>query len=256
MPRMTEPQPTNHENQPMIVDEVVVLDLDRTLLNSSAVTQLVLESMALHGVSEDRIQEAIAYVEAQTGNSFHLFDYIERQFSIATLDEIVGELMQNEPLLHGRKNELLCAGADTLVYALEAQGTPAMLLTYGDQNYQSFKIDLFRKLIDRTNTQLPGIVTDVANKAMWVGENWFSRPDGLGEVPVKILKQIVLARMVSVVDDKISNLESTDERVVGVLVDNRTAITEGVLSTLELAEAVAGGMHIFEFADEREERVS
>lgn len=253
---MTEPKPANFEHEPRIVDEVVVLDLDRTLLDSSAVTQLVLASMTRHGVSADRISEAIKYVEAQKGNSFHLFDYIEREFSFATLDAIVDEIMQNDTLLLALKNDLLCPGADMLVYALEEQGTPAMVLTYGEQNYQSFKIDLFRKLIGKSNKELPGIVTHVANKSMWIQENWFTRQDELGEVPVDIMGGTLLTRVVSIVDDKISNLQSTDDRVVGVLVDNRAKAGQGVISTWELAETVAGGLHIFELASEFEEQAS
>lgn len=245
---MTEPKPVNFEDEPRIVDEVVVLDLDRTLLDSSAVTQLVLESMAHHGVGANRITEAIEYVESQTGNSFYLFDYIEREFSAATLEAIVKEIMQNDALLMELKDDLLCPGADKLVYALESQGTPALILTYGEQNYQSFKIDLFRKLVGKSNKELPGIVTDVANKSKWVEENWFIRPDELGEVPIEIRGETLLARLVSIVDDKISHLQATDSRVVGALVDNRIPPAEGVATTLELADAVSGGVHIFEIA--------
>ncbi len=253
---MTDPKPAGIEHEPRIVDEVVVLDLDRTLLDSSVVTQLVLRSMAKRGVSTDRINDAIAYVEAQAGNSFHLFDYIEREFSFSTLDTIVDELMQDEALLQEMKDELLCPGADLLVYALEEQGTPAMVLTYGEQNYQSFKIDLFRKLIGKTNKDLPGMVTHVANKSKWVEENWFTRADMLGEVPITISNAPLLTRIVSIVDDKVINLQSSDERVAGVLVHNHTPPTPGVISTRELAEAVASGIRVYEIGSEYEERVS
>lgn len=251
---MADPRPMNFEQEPRIVDEVAVLDLDRTLLNTSAVTQLMLASMARHGVGEDRINQAIEYVEAQKGNSFHLFDYIEHEFSVTTLEAIVEEIMQDDALTLALKDDLLCPGADKLVYALEDQGTPAMILTFGEHNYQSFKIDLFRKLIHKTNKELPGIVTDTANKSMWVKENWFNRTDELGEVPVEIMGNSLLARVVSIVDDKSSHLQSTDQRVVGVLVDNHVPRTKGVISTLELAEAVARGIRIAEIAGVYEDR--
>ena len=78
---MTDPSPYNRELEPRVVEELAVLDLDRTLINTSKITELVFSFLAKSGVEPGRIYEAMEYVEAQSGNSFFLFDYIEAEFS-------------------------------------------------------------------------------------------------------------------------------------------------------------------------------
>ncbi len=247
MPTMTDPTPINRELEPRIVDELVVLDLDRTLINSSVVQQLVLSSLGHHGVSADRIEEAMAYAEAQTGNSFFLFDYIEEHFSGDILEVIVKDIMNNDDLLEDWP-DLLCLGADKLIDALQEQGTPCMILTYGEDNYQQFKIDLFRKLVASTSDELPAIITGTSNKSEWVASEWFNDDHELGEIPASVMGEPLLVGIVTVVDDKVGNLQTSDERVVGVLVDNNTDPAPGVVSTAELANAAVSGIHLREIA--------
>lgn len=245
---MTDPTPINFEIESRIVDEVAVLDLDRTLLNSSMVTQLVLAGLAAHGVSAGRIDKTIRYVEAQTGNSFYLFDYIENKFSSDMLEAVVADIMQNDVMLEEIKEDLLCPGADKLIYALEEQGTPSMILTYGEENYQGFKAALFRKLIGKTSDDLPVVVTNVANKSEWVENAWFTEGDEFGNIPTDIFDQPIRTRVVAIVDDKKSNLISYDDRVMGILVDNRVNAPTRVTSTAEVASAVASGVHLADIA--------
>ena len=64
------------ETEPRIVEDAIALDLDRTLLKTGAVTDLLLDSLVNYGVSSDVVAAAKKHVDGQSGNSFDLFEYI------------------------------------------------------------------------------------------------------------------------------------------------------------------------------------
>ena len=251
---MTDPSPYNRELEPRVVEELAVLDLDRTLINTSKITELVFSFLAKSGVETDRIHEAMTYVEAQSGNSFFLFDYIEAEFSNELLEAVKDAIINDDARLDELRQDLLCPGADRLIYALESQETPWVIVTYGEKNYQKFKIALFSKLIGREPEDVPSIITDTKNKSEWAVEQWFSDDTEFGEVPAGVTGEQLLIRTVTIVDDKTSNLQSLDARVVGVLVDNNVNAAPGVISTAELADAAEAGIHLAEIAQVYEER--
>lgn len=240
----------NAEREPRVVDELAVLDLDRTLLNSSAVTKMVFSELFNQGVSQVEIQAAIDYVESQTGNSFQLFHYIEKEFSSTLLASVVDGILARKDLREGQgADELLCEGADRLIYALEQQQTPRLILTFGELYYQEFKVALFRELIGRSEEDLPALVTVTTNKSAWIKTTWLDNSEGgrLGQVPQGVLGESLYFRTAVVIDDKNQNLQSSDERVRGILVDNRGVVAQqGVMSTAEVAEYIATGGRLSE----------
>lgn len=240
------------ENEPRIVEEVAILDLDRTLIHSSFVVELVLAELVHYGVSLERVGSAINYVESQAGSSFELFDYIEREFSPQVLAAVVSSVQKGEAMLdEAMRNRLLCDGADALIDALEDRRVPYVILTYGEDRYQNFKIALFNGLINRLPGSVPAIVVNANNKSHWVQDSWFKSSEGeLGEIPRGVIQEgAVLPRSVTIIDDKKEHLNSDDDRILGILVNNESlAQSSGAMSTRAVADAVTKGMTLKELA--------
>lgn len=240
--------PKNFEQDIRIADEIAVLDLDRTLMNTSFVTSVVLSALSSYSVSSSQIKQAIEYVESQAGNSFFLFDYIEKSFTGDVLATLINDILNDERLLEETKENLLCSGAENLITALEERAVPQLILTYGEANYQEFKTALFRKLIGKTAEELPAIVTSAANKSQWVSDEWFHDGIECGEIAAEVMGYTLRFNTLTIIDDKVENLVSADERVMGIFVDNRSVQSGGVLSTAEVAGAVEAGVRLSELA--------
>lgn len=243
-------QAASNTPKPRIVDEVAVLDLDRTLLDSSAVTALLMASLVQHGVNKTQLDAALRHIEAQTGNSFYLFDFIKDEFPDVALDAVIEGIMGNELPLEWAGMGLLCDRADELIYALEDRNIPHVVLTYGEESYQEFKIALFRRLINRTDKTLPAIITTAQNKARWVTDEWFDEAGKLGKVSKAVIGEELQVQSAVIIDDKAENLKSTDVRVRGILVDNSASGTQqSSTTTAEVARLVSQGASLVDIAN-------
>lgn len=236
------------ENEVRMVDELAVLDLDRTLIDSSAVAQLVLAGLASQNVPEEKIRQAMDYMESQTGNSFHLFDYITREFGENVTTGVADSLWADDLLLDELRNDLLCPGADRLIEGLIVQSVPHLILTYGEERYQEFKIQLFRKLIGKTELELPAIITTTPNKSDWVTKAWFNAED-IGVIPAEIFGERLHIRRAFVIDDKRQNLISQHPNVQGILIDNFSAQVPSAITIAQVADALRSGVMLMEVVE-------
>jgi len=240
--------PAHAERQPRSIETFAVLDLDRTLMNSGVLTDLLFMQLLNHGVSIDQVQKDIDFVRRSDGMSFSTLDFILAQYGTAKYTSVMHEI---EEIVKegGFKNELLCDGTLELLNALEAQDVPYAVLTYGERINQEFKLTLLRHMVNRSAKQLHATVTEESNKASWIAsDEWKSEGKQRFTVPAFIYPQADLhANYVVVIDDKLSNLESNDDAVLGILVDN--AKGTGALSTAEVARLLADGMDLRAVAD-------
>ncbi len=235
--------PERAERQPRSVETFAVLDLDRTLMNSGVLTDLLCMQLLNHDVSIDQIRKDIDFVRRSDGMSFSTLDFILAQYGTAKYTSVMHEI---EEIVKegGLKDELLCNGTIELLNALEAQDVPYAVLTYGERINQEFKLTLLRHMVNRSARQLHATVTSESNKASWIASGeWKVEGENGFTVPAFIYPQADLhANYVVVIDDKLSNLESDDDAVLGILVDN--AKGTNALSTAEVARLLTEGMDL------------
>lgn len=233
----------SHEVVPRRVDVFTVLDMDRTLLDTDAVTERLCRQLEHHGVSPRQIEADLVFIRKQEGKSFSLLEYLEAQYG-PELFSIVKQEMQ-ERVGRDDAEELLCDGAPELLRALDDTDIPYAILTFGEPANQDFKLTLLRKLLGRSTADLHATVTDVSHKATWLAEAWAAE-NGF-EIPAIFYGGVPLrAAQVVIVDDKLANLVSPNQNVHGILVDN----TKKTHSTAEVARQLNAGKGIVEIAAE------
>lgn len=244
-----EHEPVEHvERQPRNVEAFAVLDLDRTLMQSGVLTDLLCMQLLNHGVSAEQVRKDIDFVHRNDGLSFSMLDFILAQYGTAKYTSVMHEIEQIVKE-GGLKDELLCEGTLKLLAALEEQDVPYAVLTYGERINQEFKLTLLRHMVNRSARQLHATVTSEPKKASWIASGEW-RADGKEgfAVPAFIYPQADLhAKYIVVIDDKQSNLESNNDAVLGILVDN--AHDSGALTTAEVAQLLADGMDLLAVAD-------
>jgi len=212
-------------------------------MNSGVLTDLLCMQLLNHDVSIDQIRKDIDFVRRSDGMSFSTLDFILAQYGTAKYTSVMHEI---EEIVKegGLKDELLCNGTIELLNALEAQDVPYAVLTYGERINQEFKLTLLRHMVNRSARQLHATVTSESNKASWIASGeWKVEGENGFTVPAFIYPQADLhANYVVVIDDKLSNLESDDDAVLGILVDN--AKGTNALSTAEVARLLTEGMDL------------
>lgn len=241
------------ERVPRNVDTFVVLDLDRTLMHTGALTDHLCMQLLHHGVSIDQVRKDIDFVHRSDGLSFSTLDYIQAQYGPEKYASVMHEI---EARVKGGEltDTLLCDGTLELLAALESRDIPFAVLTYGERVNQEFKLTLLREMVHRTGKQLHATVTSERNKASWIASSEWKQEgkDGFA-VPAFIYPQAELhAHYVAVIDDKPANLESESDEVVGILVDNTKG--SGALTTAEVAQMVANGIDLVAIAAESSSR--
>jgi hypothetical protein len=239
---------TDYEQEPRFVDTFVVLDLDRTLLETDALVELLCMQLLNHGISREQIDADLLFIHRQKGASFKLLDFFEAQYGKGLFDIVkreILELAKNGELKEG----LLCEGAPELIGKLGASSTPFCVLTYGEEHSQRFKLELVEQLFGQDEVQLHAVVTKETNKAAWIEKNWQHDESGRVVVPNDGYASSELrATTVVVIDDKLSNLKSGDDRIRGILVNNGNDRPKDSLSTADVAKLITHGVPLDEIA--------
>lgn len=233
-----------HEKEPRIVETFVVLDLDRTLFPTDDFVDLIYDELMKQGVPADKTGEDKSFVYSQTGTSFSLFDHMAQEFGEARMNAVMQSIEQLVKDGTVTAEMLLCKGTKELLEYLDQHQIPHAILTFGEQGLQDFKIKLTRLLLNKTGEELPATVTSLHKKAAWIADAWEQDDDSKGlHVPASITGgELIHAKNVVVIDDKVSNLVSDSEQVKGILVNNSSNRPVGSLSTEDLAEYLDVGL--------------
>ncbi len=237
-----------YEMEPRRVEAFAVIDLDRTLLDTSALVDMLLLQLHDHGFTSQQVQSYTEHVHSQAGSALSLSEFFATEFEhrdglLALLKQEILEIAETGDL----SDDLLYPGSTQLLDALDAKTIPFAILTYGNVTDQDFKLSLLRLLTRREVSQLHATVTSQQSKAQWVAEEW-SGDDGL-MVPDDIYStEPVIAEYVVVIDDKTLNLASTNPNVLGILIDNG-AETDRSITVELLGAAVAAGESLVDFAN-------
>jgi len=221
------------------VATVAVLDMDRTLLNTDQLAYAMCDMLILHTGPEEDINQHKAHIDANYGNNFSVTDYLAEIYN-EEIVELIKEDLLNLAESDELRERLLFPGTMELLDALAESDTPHAILTRGVRKNQEFKLALFRRLVDRSEEELPGEVTTEEYKSEWIHHTWTD--EGRIVIPKGFFgKESLQAEQVIVIDDKKDNLLSPDIRVKGILVDNREAPPKGKYSIAAIAELVNQG---------------
>lgn len=248
---MTHSSNQSRQLEPRTVDVFAVIDLDRTLLNTSALIELLYFQLHEHGYTSEQITKELAFIERQTGTSFSLFDHIEKTHSGEILESILESvLLQAEDGVLDA-GVLLCKGTQRLLELLERSDVPHAILTYGNELDQAFKLTLVRKLLKKSEDELSAAITDEPKKAAWIAATWDDIDStGAIAIPEAIAGVAHLrAQNIVIIDDKPANLDSDSLAVKGILVNNSETKPLGSMSTEDLAKAVETGVSLTQIAN-------
>jgi hypothetical protein len=240
----------DHELEPRSVDEYVAIDMDRTLLDTDAVIELLCMLMTQHGATQSEMEKEIADIYSQTGTSLQLLEYL-REHHPEKIDVVIEEALALAE--DGAIKHLIFDGTAELFEELDKKQVPFGIMTYGNEEDQQFKLSLLRKIINRDAKSLPSIITQESYKALaitkWqkdVATEDFIIPVEFGhDTPIHTKRIIIL-------DDKKDNLVSPEnERVLGVLVDNRdpTQSLQAFVATLKETDSIGRTAHQYKDFD-------
>ncbi len=231
---------SSYEMEPRHVEAFALIDLDRTLLNTPLLVDMLLLQLHDHGFTAEQVREHIQHIHSRAGKSLSLSEYFSAEFDnggalFAVLKQEIIELAETEGLV----DDLLYSGSKELLDALDEKTIPFAILTYGNVADQDFKLNLLRLLTKREVSRLHATVTDQPSKAKWVAENW-DQGSGLA-IPNDIYStESLIAEYVVVIDDKIANLTSANTNVLGILMDN-SSVSDRAMSIELLGAAVDAG---------------
>jgi len=115
-----------------------ILDLDRTLLNTSKLAFTLKEVIAKHDVQLSRDVDTELAEHAQQKKSFFIFEYIAKKVGHDVLNSYIDELNYIAPA-----RELLMPGAvERIAFAKSQPGWSMGILTYGSPRDQKIKLKL------------------------------------------------------------------------------------------------------------------
>ncbi len=240
----------SYKPEPRLVETFVIIDLDRTLLNTDAWVNLVYLQLQKRGITPEQARHELDFTMQQTGTSFSLLEHIERTRGKVLLNDVMNDILliaQNGEL---DPDELLYAGTAQLLNVLEARNVPFAILTYGNELDQTFKLDIVRALLGRNSDQLHGVVTDEPKKAAWIVRSWtdVTTQRGVG-IPISIAKiEGLRASCIVILDDKKQNLEPSADFIKGILVDNSQQDSGGALSIITIVHHLESGSSLQEIA--------
>jgi hypothetical protein len=236
------------EQEPRTVESFVVLDLDRTLLNSDKVVQLMCDALPRFGVSDQDAREDLAMIQAATGQSLSAFEFLGGRYGAELIHHLAADLLQQAENGQLDEYDLLYGDSSTeLLDELDVQEIPFAVLTYGESLNQQFKLALYRILARRA--ALPAVVTDEPRKGAWIHEHWLDASEDHMRIPPDFTDgQEIIAQEVIILDDKQHNLDSPDRIVKGIRIDNRSDHIAGRLSLTQLVDRLKAGENLSEIA--------
>jgi hypothetical protein len=218
-------------------DLVVLVDVDRCIMNSQYVFNRMLDALRNLGVPEDLLDEVVAKEKENRGNAF---DYLA-EVDVATPDiPISPEALVNEILkdfdIQKLIDKVFASEAVELLKSLIVTKSRTLLVTAGGEKTQTAKLILIDKLVEYMyghDAMLPWMIIDDSNqrKAQLGVEAYdedtrqFSfeklrthaklHSDDYPELSADQIRHVV------VIDDKIENVTTNDidnRNVTGVLV--------------------------------------
>lgn len=183
-----------------------ILDLDRTLLDTSKLSQTLKELIAKQDRQLAQLIHDEALRHAQARTSFFIFEYIERKIGEAAFDTLIKDLHKAVP----SKNLFMPGAIKRIAYAKSKPGWGMGIMTYGSRRDQMIKL----KLLGLHHEHL--LITDTPEKAAIIIK--WKRPDGTFKLPIDFGGHTV--DILTLDDDKYIAFEQLPEGVYGQWITN------------------------------------
>jgi len=177
----------------------VVLDLDRTLIDSSLLARFLVEYYA----PEDQWEQEIAAIEAHRGGSYDALTFLHAKYGQKGRVD-ASKLVE----LHGWKylaDTLLLPGASAVFHELDSRAILYGIFTKGGKDFQALKVALLCAMVGEK--AIPHLVTSSDQKAAYITKHWWDENEKAFTVPGQLTgASEIKAHRVIIVDDKLENL--------------------------------------------------
>ncbi len=189
----------------MTIERFIVLDLDRTLLDTGVYSELLLRVL----LAPELQAEAREVVASSTGASFDFLEYLLRQSGInyeKAFEKVLQAVMPGD-------NKLLMPGAAELIAFLAISGEHHGILTTGTVPNQSLKVAVLQRI---TRQAIPAEVTSVPNKSADFVQN--RRRGNLFYITPQLsgVSSGLMAKTIILIDDKASNLTESHPHIIAM----------------------------------------
>lgn len=231
-----------HEQIPLDQNSLVILDLDRTLINSDQLVDTTLLSLEDY-FDADRDSAAIVAIEVvrvqerqQRGKSFAYLEELQKQLGtddktwVAGLAAQVIDANRNNQgfIKQSFINQILLPGAIDVLQKLDRLGVDSLIMTAGQNLTQQYKLILFRQILSEVAPEIDlssHYITDPKHdytKAQMINQSFADQPQGRQFDPVllsRLSSEAVLASRIAnrqysrvvLLDDKLANFEAGDD---------------------------------------------
>lgn len=238
------------DNDPKSVVEVptfVVLDLDRTLLNTDELNKYMCAHIETERDTTPEDGDAWNYIQQQKGRSFSVLGYLRTRFGSEQWDVLQKQMVTMADAESLLSSAVLYPYVAELLNALDEARIPYAILTYGDSENQQFKLDILHATIGRKTEIVDALITDEQYKGEWIARTWRQNTGGAGEEwfyvhPDLHPEQTMKAKTIVVVDDKAQNAQANDAHIIDFIVDNTApGSAAGARSIRDLYELIHTG---------------
>jgi hypothetical protein len=182
---------------------IVALDIDRTLLDTTYLLEKLYEQSLMSGADRAIIDQLKVEEIASRGNNFDLISQLDSYSALPSVES-----------MYQYTDNILYRGVKELLDQLMRSQMQFVLLTYGTQLGQSYKIKLIEHALGE---ELSFHITDEPNKAAWLES---IETDGTFAIHLDNRPSVLKAQEVILIDDKESNLQTLHPHIRTILVDN------------------------------------
>ena len=201
-----------YEREKEDVDTFVVVDIDRTLLNSDTLLDYFYRALRASYTEDDRLSEQEietlrTEIAEQTGKQLDFLELIEARYgNRVDLEATIELLVANAT--DGMMHDILYDGAEALIDILEERPNAAVgLYTYGSQRTQEMKVRIIHAVSERL-AMLPVAIEsdaiDTKNKPQRADEEW---RDDSGDFDIGFFDGYETAKSIIFIDDKDRKVE-------------------------------------------------
>jgi hypothetical protein len=182
---------------------IVVLDIDRTIFDTSRFLECLYEESVRIGADKVMIDQLHREEQQARGRSF---DVVSRLVACNSLPSVKS--------MYSYGDRVLYDGVKELINHLRRDDVVTVLLTYGNSFAQQYKIDI---IFNTLGFRLPYHITTEPNKAAWLERN---ETDMGFEIPTDENGSMLVGKSLVLIDDKEVNLQTQHPRLHTIFINN------------------------------------
>ncbi len=208
------------------VETFVVLDLDRTLLDSPKLVSSIAPLFGEAGVPILQQAALYAHIRTQDGNQFDYVSYLRKELGDTIVNRVVDMVRTKLETGELYASELFFDGVQELFEVLDGRGVPHAIFTAGGDETQQLKLELLEAAFGK---HVPAKIVDHARKAHVIQSEWFDTTEQMYTIPTELCREgSVQAKRIVLLDDKPENLEYDGEGIETFLIDNANTTSDAI----------------------------